>query len=137
MSNPSKKMSFDPSDCATVTILPESEDEFLVLRLQGVITLEDFNRCFYDEAAKRIEQFGRFSMLVYFSAQFQSWAIDAADASFRSILEMGHAARKLAYVNPPERKVLQMSLQRPMVSNADIKYFEPNQFDEAVQWLKS
>ncbi len=137
MTSSSKKNPTHPSDCLTITVLPESEGEFLVIRLQGVITLADFNYCFYEEALKRIEKYGHFSMLVDFSPQFKSWALDAADASFRSIVEMGHAARKLAYVNPPERKVLQMSLQKPMVSNAEIRYFETKQFDEAVQWLKS
>lgn len=123
-------------EAPTMTVLPESEGEFLVLSLQGVISLKDFNRCLYKEAVKRIEKYGHFSMMHVFSPTYKSWALEAADASFRSMVEMGQKTRKLAYLNPPERKIFQMSLQKPMFS-ADIRYFQSGEFNKALEWLKT
>jgi hypothetical protein len=119
----------------TVTILPDSNDTTLCLRLTGTVTAEDFDRYFHQEIKKRVDKHGFFNMLVYYDADFKGWEPEAADLNFKSIIELASKPKKLAYVNPTKSKIMLMKLADPILGG-EICYFEENELEQALQWIR-
>lgn len=118
----------------TVFILPESNETTLCVRYTGMVDAENYNTYHYHQLLKRYDRQGWFNMVVHYDDGFQGWTPDGAEANFKSMCEMGSKARKLAYVNPRERKVLLMKMLAGYFMGGEIRYYESNQYDEAVKW---
>ena len=118
----------------TVFILPETNDTTLCLRLTGTITAEDYMQ-YFDVPVKRIaDTNGWYNLYVYHDPGFQGWSAEAADLSFRCISEYSPRARRLAYVNAPDSRMLLMKMLGPMMK-AEVRFFEDEQQDEAMAWM--
>lgn len=118
----------------TVTILPETNDTTLCLRLSGTITADDYMKNF-DTPVKRIANTnGWYNLYVLHDADFVGWSPEAADLSFRCISEYSPKARRLAYINAPDSRMLMMKMLKPMMQ-AETKFFDEDQKDEAMAWI--
>jgi len=42
---------------------------------------------------------------------------------------------RIAYVNPPEQKILQLKLMNPL-TKSPIRFFDMSQLDEALAWTR-
>lgn len=120
-----------------IIILPESDSTTLCIRYTGMINAEEYNTYHYYKLLERHEKLGWFSMVVHYDDNFEGWTPDGAEANFRSMCEMGAKARKLAYVNARERKVLLMKMLAGHVVTGEIRYFDTGHYDEAVKWAKT
>jgi hypothetical protein len=119
----------------SITILPESNDTTLCLLLSGHITAKDFEKYFHQEIKNRVEANGFFNMVVTYDEAYKGWERDAADLNLKSILELGSKPHKLAYVNPPKRKILLMKMAEPLLKG-EIRYFENGGYQDALKWIK-
>ncbi|MDB5491020.1 MAG: hypothetical protein JWO78_869 [Micavibrio sp.] len=119
----------------SVVILPESNQTTLCLQLHDQVTADDFDHYYHQEIKKRIAANGYFNMIVTYSADYKGWEPDAADLNLKSILELGNKPHKLAYVNPPKRKILLMKMAEPLLKG-EIRYFEEGQYEDALKWIK-
>ncbi len=54
----------------------------------------------------------------------------------KGILEFGKATGKLAYINPPAKKIMQHKIT-PDLFGGEMKYFEKDRLAEALDWVKS
>jgi hypothetical protein len=133
MSKPSSK-----SECANdnIVILPESDDRTLCVSVSGVLEVEDYENCFYQPLDKMVKAGKKFGLLMIYTKDYKGWSKEAADRSFQSIIEHGKFARKLGYVNPPESKIFQIKMARDLFSG-EIRFFEEDQLQEAIKWIKS
>jgi len=121
------------SNMKTVEILPETSGAVLCLRLTGTVSAEDY-LAFFDAPLKAIvEKYGHYSLYVDYASGFEGWSTEAADLSFKCIAECGPKARRCAYVNPPEGRLLMMRLLDPLLT-AEVRYFNANQKTEALSW---
>lgn len=118
----------------TITVLPETTEDTLCLRLTGTITAEDFTANFGDPVYKMVADLDRYNLYVFYDEHFEGWSREAADLSFKCISQCSPKARKLAYVNAPDSRMLMMKMLQPIMQ-ADIKYFELDQKDEAMKWI--
>ncbi len=123
-------------DTATVIVLPQTDENTLCVELRGLIRRDDHKRNLHDNIEKMVARQGWFKMLVYFGPEYQGWEHGAAEFSMGSIIDLGKYARKLAYINPPEKKILQNKLAAPLLSG-EIRYFDQNHFQDAVDWIKA
>ena len=118
----------------TVFILPESTETTLCVRYTGMVDAENYNTHHHRHLLERHTRQGWFNSVVYYDDNFEGWTPDGAEANFKSMCEMAPHARKLAYVNPRERKVFLMKVLASHFAEGEIRYYESSQYDEAVKW---
>lgn len=119
----------------SVSLLPESDDVTVCVRLTGLVTTEDYIQNYHNEIKRRAEKYGFFNLLVFYDENFKGWEENAAEQNFKSICELGDKPYKLAYVNPRESKIMLMKLAQPLM-RAEIRYYDPGDLDEALRWIK-
>ena len=120
---------------SSVITLPETDEYTLCLRFTGVVMRQDHYDGLVAPMRAMIEKHGGYNLVIHYAPDFAGWAPDAADQSFQSINEMGRAAGRIAYVNPPERKLFQTKLTRTLLG-ADVRNFENDELAAAIAWAK-
>lgn len=121
----------------TVFILPESNEDTICVRYTGTVSADDFDRYHHQELVRRAQERGFFNMVVLYDSEYEGWEGDAAAANLRSIISLTDKARKLAYVNPKKRKVFLMSMVSDLLVNAEIRYFDEGEYQQAVEWVNN
>ncbi len=118
----------------TVTILPETTATTLCLRLSGIITAEDFSKNFGDRIKDITEKNNHYNLYILYDENYEGWSREAADLSFKNIAQYSPKARRLAYVNAPDSRILMMKMLQPII-NAEVRYFNLSEKDEALAWV--
>ena len=118
----------------TITILPQSNDTALCVRLTGMVSASEYAEKFGAAVEKMASEHQNFNLLVFYDEGFQGWSLEAADLSFKNFSQFSPQARKLAYVNAPETRMLMMKMLKPM-TDAQIRYFAKNALVEALEWV--
>ena len=120
----------------TITIMPESNDTTLFVHLHDTIGVDDYMQIF-DAPVRAIQKKnGWYNLLVYYDRDFKGWSEQAAALSFKCITDIGGTARRLAYVSPPDQRILLMKMMRPIIK-AEIRYFNLEDLDEAIAWMQA
>jgi hypothetical protein len=122
--------------CGTITVLPETDDHTLCVSLGGLVTLEDYEECVFKPLDAFVKKGIKFDLLLHYSKDYKGWTPEAADKSFRSIIDHGKYARRMAYVNPPESKIFQVKMAAPLLGG-EVRYFDDKELPEALKWIKS
>jgi hypothetical protein len=65
----------------------------------------------------------------------KGWEEDAAELSFDSILRYAVRAKRIAYVDPPPGKIMQVKLFQKQLSG-EVRIFDKSALDQAVRWVK-
>lgn len=120
----------------TIIVLPETTETALCLRMTGMISAEDFTKNFGNRVAAMAEKYAYYNLFVLYDENFEGWSREAADLSFKNISQFSPRARRLAYVNAPDSRMLMMKMLSPIM-HAEIKYFELEEKDEALKWVLS
>ncbi|MDB5492498.1 MAG: hypothetical protein JWO78_2347 [Micavibrio sp.] len=120
----------------TIIPLPESDEHTLCIEMKGVITLEDFRVYFERPLREIIGRQGIYSIFAVYSDNDMKWNEDAADFSFRFYTEIGHYRRKVAFVNAPDSRLLLAKMLQPVIDNGEIRFFDMEQREEALAWVK-
>lgn len=120
----------------TIFILPQSNDTTLCVRLSGMIDAAEYDRKFAAAIEKMAAAPTPFNLLVIYDETFEGWSREAADSSFKNFSQYSPKARKLAYVNAPEARILMMKMMQP-ITKAQVRYFAPDALDEALAWVNA
>lgn len=120
----------------TITTLPGTSETALCLQLTGMITANDFTTYFDIPVQKAVEKHGFYNLYIYYDSEFEGWSREAADLSFKCISKYSPKAKRLAYVNAPDSRLLMMKMLSPIMQ-AEIQYFPATQKDEALSWVLS
>lgn len=123
----------DHNKSHTITPFCWSTPQVIAAELKGKISKEDHVKHIRNPIAKSVEEAGWFNLLLSYN-DFLGWEPEAAESSFNSMIDYGRKARKLAYVNPPDKKRLQMKLTKALF-NGEVRFFENDQLEEARQWI--
>lgn len=118
----------------TIEILPQTQAATLCLRLSGEITAQDFTDYFDTPLRNIIAKHGYYNLYIHYAPDFRAWSPEAADLSFKCISTCSPKARRLAYVNAPDSRMLMMKMLEPMMQ-AEIRYFDEEQRQEALDWV--
>jgi hypothetical protein len=120
----------------TVIILPETDEHTLCLRFQGVVSKKDHYENLVVPMRSRVERYGYYNLVIFFSPGFSGYDPDAAAQSFHSINDLGKYARRIAYVNPSARKMFQTNLTRVLLGK-DVRNFNSESLAEAIEWARA
>ncbi|QQG36282.1 MAG: STAS/SEC14 domain-containing protein [Micavibrio aeruginosavorus] len=120
----------------TVITLPESSEATICLQLTGTITADDFTTYFDIPVQKAVEKHGYYNLYIYYDLQFEGWSREAADLSFKCISKYSPKAKRLAYINAPDSRMLMMKMLSPIMQ-AEIRYYKEEQKKEALTWVLS
>ncbi len=123
------------TDPSSVRFLPESQGDLICIAMKGIVSENDF-KYFQKQFLDIVGRFGHYRLLVHYQTDFKGWAPEAADMNLKIIIEYGPKARRIAYVNPPERKIFQTQLQRPILGS-DVKIFPEDDLEKAMTWIRS
>lgn len=118
----------------TIARLPDSEGDTLCYALSGLVTGKD-HESFVRDVQETVGRYGSFNILFHYRPSFQGWEKEAADGNLRAILDYGRATRRLAYVNPPEKKIIHHKMA-PEMFGGEMRYFEEAQLRDAIAWVK-
>jgi hypothetical protein len=118
----------------TITTLPETKDATLCLRLSSEITADDFNDFFDTPLKEIVAKYNYYNLYIYYDPTFRGWSPEAADLSFKCISTFSPKARRLAYVNAPDSRMLMMKMLEPIM-NAEIRYFDDDEKQQALEWV--
>jgi len=118
----------------TITILPETEKATLCLRLSDEITADDFVNFFDTPLKKIVADYDYYNLYIYYNPGFKGWTPEAADLSFKCISHFSPKARRLAYINAPDSRMLLMKMLEPIMQ-AEIHYFDEEEKEKALNWV--
>ena len=119
----------------SVIIRPESDKHTLCVEMTGLISRQDHYDYIVLPLAAMVKKDGWYNFLIYYSPSFKGWEQAAAEQSMQSVADFGEYARRLAYVNPPEKIILRNKLSAPLLGG-EIRYFDTDKLQEAVEWVK-
>jgi len=120
----------------SITILPETHDAVLCVSFHETVTAEDYLEYFERPLEHIYNTFGYVSALIHFDGSFSGWTKEAADLSFRCISTYAPKAKKIAYINAPDSRMLLMKMLAP-ITTADVRFFDPSQKNDALKWILS
>ena len=123
----------DTKKSHTIIPLSWSTPQVVAVELRGTISKADHVKHIRNPIAKSVEEAGWFNLLMIYN-DFVGWEPEAADSSFNTIIDYGRKAHKLAYINPPDKKRLQMKLTKALFSG-EVRYYEADEVEEARQWI--
>ena len=120
----------------TITVMPESGGQTLCLALDGQITRKSHQEYLRAGLENILKNHDSYNLLLYYTPGYQGWDPAAADSSMQSILDYGRKARKLAFVNPSEKKIMQHKMT-PDLFGGETRFFDAHELQEAISWVKS
>lgn len=118
----------------TVVIMPETSGDLICLRLEGEICLDDYMKHARAPIENSVNKNGHFRLLLLYGENYKGWSEASASASFEAIREFGKYAVRQAYVNPPQQKMFQMKVSKPLFGG-EFKFFD--NYQEALRWVKA
>jgi hypothetical protein len=120
---------------STVTILPQSHDHVIFMRLSGMISGDDYAHFVNGKLTEVVDQYGMYDILIHFDS-FQGWTEEGARVSFKSISTHADKNRYIAYVNAPEEMHLLLKIAAPLIKG-EARFFEEKEIDKATAWINS
>lgn len=120
----------------TVKVLPQTDDQTLCVEFSGLIRAEDHKRALRANLENMIQRNGFYNLMITHASNFKGWEADAADLSLRTIMEFAKYGRRRAIVDPPEKIVLMQKVSGQSLFGGETRYFNADQFDEALAWVK-
>jgi hypothetical protein len=120
----------------TIRILPETTETALCLSLSGMVSAEDYASFFDAPVVKMCNDHGYYNLALIYEETFEGWTPEAADLSFKCISANIPKARKTAYVNAPDSRMLMMKMLQPIMK-AEVRYFESGQEQDAIAWVQA
>jgi hypothetical protein len=119
-----------------IVILPDSDHQTLCVSLFGVVQEDDYRKKIYSTLKTFVESNQLFNLLIHYDPTFKGWGSGAAKLSFQSIIDHGSKTHRIAYVNAPDSKRLQVNLTRILLSG-EVRFFETDELKNAISWVKS
>ena len=118
-----------------ITILPESTESCLGFSISGKVAAEDYD-VLVPKMDEAISVHGKINLLVVIE-NFEGYAsLDAAKDDFKFGTQQYRQVEKAAYVGDKKRQEWAVKLMNPFTRHTDERFFEPDQLEEAWQWVK-
>ena len=118
-------------------IMPETTDRVLCVQIDKVITSEGYAENFLPRIHKMLENHGKIRLLIYYK-YFKGWEENAAAQDMEFSASLARNIEKMAMVNAPEREEIQKRMKQKMIPNSvDLKFFNEEDIDKAMTWIKA
>ena len=116
-------------------ILPQSTETCIGFKVSGKVTAEDYD-AFIPKLDEAISAHGKINLLVLMGDFKGVKGLDAVKDDFKFGTHQYRQVEKAAFVG--EKKWLEwiVKIMDPFTRRTDEKFFEPDQIEEAWQWVK-
>ena len=116
--------------------MPQTNARTLFVRLHDMVDAQSYMANFDAPVRAIAQKNGWYNLAVIYDSDFKGWSEEAAALSFKCITEIGSTARRLAYISPPDQRILLMKMMRPIIK-AETQYFNIEDIDDAIAWMQS
>ena len=118
-----------------IEILPQSTETCIGFQISGKVTAEDYD-VLTPKLDEAIAASGTINLLVLMG-DFEGWGgLDAAKADFNFGTQQYHQVEKAAFIGEKKWQEWMVKIMDPFTRRTDEKFFEPDQIEEAWQWVK-
>ena len=116
-------------------ILPQSTESCIGFKVSGKVTAEDYDILLpkLDEA---ISAHGKINLLVVMGEFKGMKGLEAAKDDFEFGTHQYRQVEKAAFVSDKKWLEWMVKIMDPFTRRTDERFFEPDQLDEAWQWVK-
>jgi len=116
-------------------ILPQSTETCIGFKVSGKVTSEDYD-VLLPQLDRAIAASGKINMLVVMGG-FEGWAgLEAAKADFELGTHQYRQVEKAAFIGEKKWQKWAIKMMDPFTRRTEERFFEPDQLDEAWQWVK-
>lgn len=116
-------------------IMPETDDETLVVKALKTLSSEDYEDIFIPELNRRLNKTGKIRVVIYFDDNFIGWEPGAAWDDFVFGVQHRHDFDKVAVVGG--QKWLQWATKvASYFMDSQVATYAPDAFQDAVKWVK-
>ena len=119
----------------TVIPLSNCPAHAVCVTMTSLVNKHDHKKYFRDDIARLYDKQGWIAVLIIFDQNFIGWDPEGAEASWQSILEFGPKDRRVAYINPPDKRVLLHKLSEA-IFRGEVKFFQTGEEQAALEWIK-
>ncbi len=116
-----------------ITLLDRSEGKVIGVRIDGKLVHEDYKR-FVPMLEKLIEEHGSFRCYVEMS-NYEGFTLRALWDEIKFDTRHGGAIERCAIVGAPTVEKWATSMFKPLFRNAQIRFFDEAQSEEAWDWI--
>ncbi len=116
-------------------ILPESDENTLIVKASSVLTSDDYEKTFIPELNHRISQSGRIKVVMIFSEDFTGWETGAAWDDLVFGIQHRNDFEKIAIVGKQKWLEWATKIGAYFMPN-QIKIFKPEELQKAISWVK-
>ena len=119
-------------------IMEESDGPVLCLEVTKPVTVDGYTKMYWPELESRFNQYGYAKILFHYTdpASFPGWESGAAELDMNRFAEYGRNIKKVALIDAPAKVVQRWELMRQMLGG-EIRIFKTDEFDIALDWIKS
>ena len=117
------------------TVMPETDDRVICMQVDKPISKEGYRDNFMPRLRAMMDLHGEIRILVYFK-QYDGWEEQAAGFDIETSVQYGKYVKKLAFVNPPEKMIFSYKSREPMI-HGEMEYFDEEDLNKAIKWVKS
>lgn len=117
------------------TVMPETDDRTLCMQIDKPISKEGYRDNFIPRIKEIIDKHGEIRILIYFK-QYDGWEEQAAGFDIETTVQYGRYVKKLAFINPSEKMIFNNKIREPLIKG-DTEYFEEEDLDKAIKWVKN
>ena len=123
-------------EVSMLEILPESQQEILMVRATGRLTEKDYQEVLIPRLETLLNEYGKAKFLFFMDEQFQGWELGALwdDAKFG--VRHRNDFIKVAVVGGARWVEWGVKLFAPFMEG-EVKTFPSDQLPQAVDWIKS
>lgn len=116
-------------------IMPECEGNVFCAEIGSKVTLSEYQTVFEPRIKEIFSEYESARALLVYSEPSVGWDLDAAAHDFDNMTRLGKNIDKVALVNPPEPVKTRWLTLKPLVGG-EVKIFEADQMQEALDWVK-
>jgi len=115
------------------SVMPESTDRALCFLVNGLLTGDKYEIAgtLFDEMLARQGEI----RLLSFYKKFEGWEEAATKMDMGFGLKYGPHITRMAFVNPPPVMISQLKLRRLSTDVSVIRYFNMDEFQDALSWV--
>ncbi len=116
-------------------IMPQTDDRTLCIQIERTISSEGYEENFLPRINKMVAEYGEIRVLIYYK-KFQGWEEEAAKNDMETTARFGRKIVKMALVNPPEKVMFKSAIKKPILAG-EVKSFDEEDLNKAIEWVKS
>ena len=116
------------------TIMDETDDRVLCVKIHKPISKEGYENNFLPRIRDMVEKTGEIRLLVFYE-DYKGWEEEASALDMQTSVAYRDKLARFALVNPPEKEMFQKKIKSFFMSG-EFRNFAAEDFGEALDWVR-